>query len=176
MIGALKPFLRRMRTASRPSTSGRPTSMITRSICPTLAVCTPLVPLSTAIGSNSCSASCSTSASRSSESSSTIRMRFVIPRPQDRHQPGTALREIEHPGVKEQAGLLRADEISCHGRHPIKLIVVTPRPDAWGRMSLLITPLRHSGSAMMMISSGLWSIGFRVEPRSAGWIVGYCQD
>src|SRR6185295_2442131 len=42
MIGALKPFLRRMRTASRPSTSGSPTSMITRSICPALAVCTPL--------------------------------------------------------------------------------------------------------------------------------------
>jgi hypothetical protein len=42
-------------------------------------------------------------------------------------------------------------------------LVVTPRPDAWGRMSLLITPLRHSGSAMMMISSGLWSIGFRVD-------------
>ena len=29
MIGALKPFLRKMRTASRPSMSGRPTSMIT---------------------------------------------------------------------------------------------------------------------------------------------------
>jgi hypothetical protein len=27
--------------------------------------------------------------------------------PQDRRQPGTALREIEHSGVKEQAGLLR---------------------------------------------------------------------
>jgi hypothetical protein len=47
-----------MRTASRPSTSGSPTSMITRSICPALAACTPLVPLSTAIDSNSsCSAS-----------------------------------------------------------------------------------------------------------------------
>jgi hypothetical protein len=42
-------------------------------------------------------------------------------------------------------------------------LVVTPRPDAWGRMSLLIIPLRHSSSAMMMISSGLWSIGFRVD-------------
>jgi hypothetical protein len=39
MIGALKPFLRRMRTASRPSMSGRPTSMITRSISPALAAC-----------------------------------------------------------------------------------------------------------------------------------------
>ena len=37
MIGALKPFLRKMRTASRPSMSGSPTSMITRSICPALA-------------------------------------------------------------------------------------------------------------------------------------------
>src|SRR5262249_30705981 len=36
--------------------------------------------------------------------------------PQDQRQPGTALREIEHSGVKEQAGLLRADEISCHGQ------------------------------------------------------------
>ena len=44
MIGDLKPFLRRMRTTSRPSTSGRPTSMITRSICPPLAACTALVP------------------------------------------------------------------------------------------------------------------------------------
>ena len=49
MIGALKPFLRRIRTASRPSMSGSPTSMITRSIWPALAACTPLVPLSTAI-------------------------------------------------------------------------------------------------------------------------------
>src|SRR2546427_12358975 len=49
MMGALKPFLRRMRTASRPSTSGSPTSMITRSICPALAACTPLVPLSIAV-------------------------------------------------------------------------------------------------------------------------------
>ena len=48
MIGALKPFLRRMRTASRPSMSGRPTSMMTRSIWPALAACTPLVPVSTA--------------------------------------------------------------------------------------------------------------------------------
>src|ERR1700748_2366187 len=42
MMGALKPFLRRMRTASRPSTSGSPTSMITRSICPALAALHPL--------------------------------------------------------------------------------------------------------------------------------------
>ena len=48
MIGALKPFLRRMRTASRPSMSGRPTSMMTRSIWPALAACTPLVPVSAA--------------------------------------------------------------------------------------------------------------------------------
>src|SRR3974377_1638130 len=46
MIGALNPFLRKMRTASRPSMSGRPTSMITRSICPALAACTALVPFS----------------------------------------------------------------------------------------------------------------------------------
>src|ERR1700688_3546936 len=32
MIGALKPFLRKMRTASWPSMSGKPTSIITRSI------------------------------------------------------------------------------------------------------------------------------------------------
>src|SRR5262245_37254374 len=37
--------------------------------------------------------------------------------------PERRSREIEHSGVKEQAGLLRADEISCHGRHPIKLTV-----------------------------------------------------
>src|SRR5262249_307630 len=88
------------------------------------AVCIPLVPLSTAIDSNSsCSASCSTSASRSSESSSTIRILrvFVIPRPQDRHHPGTAL--ARKFGRKRASRLLRADEISCHGRHPIKLTV-----------------------------------------------------
>src|SRR6516164_4056355 len=73
MIGALKPFLRNMRTASRPSRSGRPTSMITRSTWPDLAACTPLLPLSTATDSNSsCKASCSTIASRNSASSSTI--------------------------------------------------------------------------------------------------------
>src|SRR6516225_6413572 len=53
MIGALKPFLRNMHTASRPSRSGRPTSMITRSTWPDLAACTPLLPLSTATDSNS---------------------------------------------------------------------------------------------------------------------------
>ena len=74
MIGALKPFLRKMRTASRPSMSGSPTSMITRSICPALAACTPLLPSSTATASNSSrSESCSVSASRSSGSSSTMR-------------------------------------------------------------------------------------------------------
>jgi len=41
---ALKPFLRRIRTASRPSISGNPTSIMTRSIWPALADCTPLMP------------------------------------------------------------------------------------------------------------------------------------
>ena len=50
MIGALKPFLRRMRTASRPSMSGSPTSMMTRSIWPALAACTPLAPVSSDSG------------------------------------------------------------------------------------------------------------------------------
>src|SRR6516165_6636631 len=115
MIGALKPFLRRMRTASRPSTSGSPTSMITRSICPALAVCIPLVPLSTAIDSNSsCSASCWTSASRSSESSSTIRILrvFVIPRPQDRHHPGTALARNRAFGGKRASRFAPAKQAS----------------------------------------------------------------
>ena len=109
MIGALKPFLRRMRTASRPSTSGSPTSMITRSIWPALAACTPLVPLSTAIASNSsCSASCSTSASRSSASSSTIRILRVLGNV--KAASGQSIRpaapgEVEHSGLKEQAGV-----------------------------------------------------------------------
>src|SRR5215469_2256199 len=68
--------------------------MVSESVlCPVNMMMGALKPLSTAIGSNSsCSASCSTSASRSSESSSTIRILrvFVIPRPQDRHHPGTA--------------------------------------------------------------------------------------
>ena len=63
MIGALKPFLRRMRTASRPSMSGKPTSMMTRSICPALAACRPLLPFSAATASySSYSESCSVSA------------------------------------------------------------------------------------------------------------------
>jgi hypothetical protein len=45
-------------------------------------------------------------------------------------------------------------------------LVVTPRPDAWGRMSLFTIPLRHSGSAMMMISSGLWS---KLRLKLGGW-------
>ena len=53
VAGALKPFLRRMRTASRPSMSGKPTSMMTRSICPALAACTPLLPFSAATASYS---------------------------------------------------------------------------------------------------------------------------
>src|SRR6266849_1957025 len=75
MTGALKPFLRNMRTASRPSMSGSPTSMMTRSISPALADCTALVPVSTATASNSsCIPNCSTSASRMSASSSTTRI------------------------------------------------------------------------------------------------------
>ena len=45
--------VRILRKASRPSTSGKPTSMITRSTWPPLAVCTALVPESTAMASNS---------------------------------------------------------------------------------------------------------------------------
>src|SRR5262245_47652988 len=109
IIGALKPFLRKMRTASRPSTSGRPTSIITRSICPFFAACTPFVPLSTAMASNSsCNANCSTNASRSSASSSTIRivrLLAIVPRPlQGRKRCPYGSREIEHSTLKEQAG------------------------------------------------------------------------
>src|SRR5215472_12601786 len=135
MIGALKPFLRRMRTASRPSTSGSPTSMITRSICPALAVCTPLVPLSTAIGSNSsCSASCSTSASRSSESSSTIRiLRFVIPRPQERHHPGTAFARNRAFGGKRTSRFATYIYLLTRPlRHSDDLIAVQPPIGAHG--------------------------------------------
>jgi hypothetical protein len=79
MIGALKPFLRRIRTASRPSISGNPTSMITRSIWPASAACTPLLPFSAATASNSSSSeSCSISASRNSGSSSTMRILRVF--------------------------------------------------------------------------------------------------
>src|SRR6266852_933816 len=75
MIGALKEFFLKIRTASRPSMSGRPTSIMTRSICPPFAACTPLAPVSTEMASNSSwSDNCSTSASRNSVSSSTIRI------------------------------------------------------------------------------------------------------
>src|SRR5262249_48749239 len=50
-------------------------------------------------------------------------------------------REIEHSGVKEQASLLRADEISCHGRHPIKLTV---GPALWRRFCPRQSPFRSS--------------------------------
>src|SRR5947209_7974145 len=73
--GALKPPLRSERTTSRPSVSGRPTSMSTRSGELILAAVAPLAPVSTAEASNSsCSDNCSTSASRRSVSSSTIRI------------------------------------------------------------------------------------------------------
>src|SRR5262249_48922085 len=154
-----KPFLRRIRTASRPSTSGSPTSMITRSICPALAVCTPLVPLSTAIGSNSsCSASCSTSASRSSESSSTIRiLRFVIPRPHDRHHPETAFARNRAFGGKRTSRFATYIYLLTRPlRHPDDLIAVQPPIGAHGeryacgcrRSSIALTrPARQASSA-----------------------------
>src|SRR4030081_2258876 len=75
MIGALKPPLRRERTTSRPSVSGNPTSISTRSGASALAAVAPLAPVSTAEASNSsCSDNCSTSVSRRSLSSSTIRI------------------------------------------------------------------------------------------------------
>src|SRR5262249_25285622 len=55
--------------------------------------------------------------------------------------PERRSREIEHSGVKEQAGLLRADEISCHGRHPIKLTV---GPALWRRFCPRQSPFRSS--------------------------------
>src|ERR1700731_1479949 len=75
MIGALKPPLRKLRTTSRPSVSGSPTSISTRSGALALAALAPLAPVSTAEASNSsCSDNCSTSVSRRSVSSSTIRI------------------------------------------------------------------------------------------------------
>src|ERR1700680_2170214 len=75
MIGALKPPLRKDRTTSRPSVSGSPTSIRTRSGALALAALAPLAPVSTAEASNSsCSDNCSTSVSRRSLSSSTIRI------------------------------------------------------------------------------------------------------
>src|SRR5512140_2459168 len=75
MMGALKPPLRRERTTSRPSVSGSPTSISTRSGALALAALAPLAPVSTAEASNSsCSDNCSTSVSRRSLSSSTIRI------------------------------------------------------------------------------------------------------
>src|SRR3954471_20013175 len=75
MIGALKPPLRKERTTSRPSVSGSPTSISTRSGELALAALAPLAPVSTAEASNSsCSDNCSTSVSRRSVSSSTIRI------------------------------------------------------------------------------------------------------
>ena len=109
MIGALKPFLRRMRTASRPSMSGRPTSMMTRSIWPALAACTPLLPFSTATASNSsCSDSCSVSASRSSVSSSTIRILRVFginSEPRRRFAAPIVARSRTSAAIQEQAAV-----------------------------------------------------------------------
>ena len=108
MIGALKPFLRRMRTASRPSMSGRPTSMITRSIWPALAACTPLVPLSTAtdfellVQRELLDQRVAQLAHRRPRSGSCGHSTFEPSRKQ-----APAIRtvgEVEHSGVKEQAG------------------------------------------------------------------------
>src|ERR1700756_2115630 len=115
MIGALNPFLRRIRTASWPSTSGSPTSIITRSTWPALAACTPLVPFSQETASNSSwSASCSTSASRNSESSSTIRILRLLAIAQASRfgRGGAASCEVDPSGNKEQAG---TGDIPGHG-------------------------------------------------------------
>src|SRR5215813_13429645 len=114
MIGALKPFLRRMRTASRPSMSGKPTSMITRSICPALAACTPLLPFSAATASySSYSESCSVSAPRSSESSSIIRILRVFGIDSDIHS---------HSDPYDEA-------ITQSGQYPLQRIGVGQRRD-----------------------------------------------
>src|SRR5262249_13005116 len=74
MIGALKPPLRSERTTSRPSVSGRPTSISTRSGELAFAALAPFAPVPTAEASHSaCSDNCSTSASRRPVSSSTMR-------------------------------------------------------------------------------------------------------
>src|SRR5947209_18500999 len=75
MMGALKPPLRKERTTSRPSVSGSPTSISTRSGALALAALAPLAPVSTAeVSNSSCSDNCSTNVSRRSVSSSTIRI------------------------------------------------------------------------------------------------------
>src|SRR6202035_2039194 len=116
------------------------TSMMTRSICPARAACTPLAPLSADTASNSsCSDSCSTSASRSSASSSTIRILRTL-------DMGWSLAEsvaperrwgaIEHAGGKEQVvdaiGLaplranIRYKELMHH--RSFRRLRVRPRP------------------------------------------------
>src|SRR4029077_1150900 len=75
MIGALKPPLRKERTTSRPSVSGKPTSINTRSGELAFAAVAPLAPVSTAEASNSsCNDSCSTNVSRRSVLSSPMRI------------------------------------------------------------------------------------------------------
>src|SRR5205823_6023057 len=108
MMGALKPFLRNIRTASRPSMSGRPTSMMTRSISPALADCTAWVPVSTATASNSsCKANCSTSVSRMSASSSTTRilreLAMILPRALIAGRPAHDCFEVDPSREKAQA-------------------------------------------------------------------------
>src|SRR5262252_6291569 len=107
IIGALKEFFLRMRTASRPSMSGSPTSMMTRSTWLALAACTPLAPVSVEIASNSsCSDNCSTSASRSSVSSSTIRiLRAVAMRSLGGQYWLPRLRQVQQSTRKAQAQL-----------------------------------------------------------------------
>src|SRR5437016_2119513 len=79
--------------------------------------------------------------------------------PQDRHQPGTALCEIENSGVKEQADLLRP---SRHRGRSIyqrrRCSNVTFRPMRWccaGRVGMIAT-----NDAIMRASSG-WFLARR---------------
>src|SRR3954464_8456093 len=101
MIGALKPPLRRLRTTSLPSVSGKPTSISTKSGELALAALAPLAPVSTAEASNSsCSDNCSTSVSRRSLSSSTIRILRALGIGYDPLEAGGGHRGSVKPGLR----------------------------------------------------------------------------
>src|SRR6476661_3586451 len=112
MIGALKPPLRRLRTTSRPSVSGKPTSISTRSGELALAALAPLAPVSTAEASNSsCSDNCSTSVSRRSLSSSTIRILRALGIGYDPLEAGGGHRGSVKPGRQV---LIRIEVSDCY--------------------------------------------------------------
>src|SRR5215470_11008986 len=158
-----------MRTASRPSMSGSPTSIMIRSICPPLAACTPLVPVSTEMASNSsCSDNCSTNASRSSASSSTIKiLRAVVIKSLEGLYWMPHFRQIEQSTRKAQATSQR------YGDDDISILSTSYASDN-ARKCEHPHKARQPQAGMVVgralaDQSGAWPLGDQGQQAGRGW-------